>query len=1014
MRYLGRFILFLVFSLFSLAALGLLTFQYLSQNADRNTPSQRYTPLQWPQDTTTLAAKRAPSLALAKDTFELSVFKNPSRQYYPWLHWWWPNSTPTEQALTHALQQMASQHFGGFTIQAIQLSDKEKFDRAQFYNKIVWLAQEAQKHELSMDLAFAGGFGTGGVMVAPEDGLQSLAFGEMQVRGGRIVSRRIPPPQKTWAQHLLNAQEWVEARPIADYNAKEAQLVAVLAFEEEANRRRWNPLAAGQHLQLASKTVKILTDKVDAQGRLYWAADPGMWRVIVVYQMPASENIAHSPTALQGWALQVLDSAIVSRHWQQQRQALQPLTRRKGALRAIRQEGLRWQTPYLWHPQLLEIFERQNGYSLLPYLPLLAQTQVLPQDWQKQGAAKQYAYRLGSTDERIRYDYERLRSELWMGQFLNTSLHQAHQQGWLLRSHIYPQSIDLLQASGLSDLPEMSTEMGQNPMAAKLVSSGAHLHRKPLVAATVGDFPAQPYAPPPQKLKIAIDRLLLSGANQLSFKGFYTTGKGIHESSSEAITGTDFSARYPYYQWMPAINQYVARCQYVLQQGAPETDVLIYHPFLDFPLDFDHHSPYTEMWHQGRWTAYENTDTPANAWLPEWLRKQYRPSASAQQAWYEQVWQLIQTLENQGYTWSWVNDERLQDASVADSNLIINGLRYKALILSGVDAIPYTTADKLAKLNNQGLAILSYGAWPSRHTGFHQHQSRDKTVGQAMGYIANHTRSKRISQANQLLPALQDSTLRVYPALAYLAPYPELRHTTRRLGAQERLVFLQNSSSDSREFILRFERNYQNYYLLNPMNGLCAALLPDSSAQLRLRLAPYESVVFYVGKPPVPLSVVEHAPWEAAFPQKPDTTHLLTQWTLSVQSPKFTQGFLTLVMRPLTDWREQPQLGTLSEVGVYLNKLVLAQKQEDLRYYLDLGQVGFGAEVQVNAQKMPLLWALPYRLDITEALQKGNNRIIVKVRPSGASQMPAGLIGPVKLLLVRTHTSPNKPLQKPL
>jgi hypothetical protein len=49
------------------------------------------------------------------------------------------------------------------------------------------------------------------------------------------------------------------------------------------------------------------------------------------------------------------------------------------------------------------------------------------------------------------------------------------------------------------------------------------------------------------------------------------------------------------------------------------------------------------------------------------------------------------------------------------------------------------------------------------------------------------------------------------------------------------------------------------------------------------------------------------------------------------------------------------------------------------RILLDLGRVEVIAEVFVNERNLGIVWTRPYQVDITDALQKGNNRVVIKV-----------------------------------
>lgn len=64
------------------------------------------------------------------------------------------------------------------------------------------------------------------------------------------------------------------------------------------------------------------------------------------------------------------------------------------------------------------------------------------------------------------------------------------------------------------------------------------------------------------------------------------------------------------------------------------------------------------------------------------------------------------------------------------------------------------------------------------------------------------------------------------------------------------------------------------------------------------------------------------------------------------------------------------------------------------RVFLDLGRVGFIAELALNGKPLGTLWKPPFRIDITEALQRGANRLRVEVtnlwlnRLIGDEQLP--------------------------
>ena len=133
----------------------------------------------------------------------------------------------------------------------------------------------------------------------------------------------------------------------------------------------------------------------------------------------------------------------------------------------------------------------------------------------------------------------------------------------------------------------------------------------------------------------------------------------------------------------------------------------------------------------------------------------------------------------------------------------------------------------------------------------------------------------------------------------------------------------------------------------------------------------------------------------------------------------------------LVDWTRRPEPGIkyYSGKAVYQNTfyLPLGAVEPGKKYYLDLGLVKNLARVRLNGNDIGVVWCYPWRLDATDALRNGDNRLEIEVanlwpnrliRDAGqpAEQrltwttenpykpdsplLPSGLLGPVTLLVV--------------
>jgi hypothetical protein len=149
-------------------------------------------------------------------------------------------------------------------------------------------------------------------------------------------------------------------------------------------------------------------------------------------------------------------------------------------------------------------------------------------------------------------------------------------------------------------------------------------------------------------------------------------------------------------------------------------------------------------------------------------------------------------------------------------------------------------------------------------------------------------------------------------------------------------------------------------------------------------------------------------PWKITFPEK------------SGAPP-------SIVLDSLSSWTNHTDEGVkyFSGTATYTKTFDMKKEPGKSRVFLDLGKVGDIAEVVLNGKKLDLLWKAPFRIDITNALQKGKNQLQIKVtnewtnRLAGDREAPAdkkvlpfyinpfggqyrltdsGLIGPVELL----------------
>ncbi|MGA2032904.1 MAG: glycosyl hydrolase [Thermoguttaceae bacterium] len=279
-----------------------------------------------------------------------------------------------------------------------------------------------------------------------------------------------------------------------------------------------------------------------------------------------------------------------------------------------------------------------------------------------------------------------------------------------------------------------------------------------------------------------------------------------------------------------------------------------------------------------------------------------------------------------------------------------------------------------------------------------------------------------------------------------------LRYTHRRIGAAD-VYFVANGATEGCEATCSFRVAGKQPELWHPENGQVAPLAAydekDGCTRVPLRLGPTESVFIVFRRPAeaarrvvsvkrdgrelLRIAPPAQPPKAAAPVMAGDSSALDLMYgeiwqpgsyvlktadgrSCAVQCPRLAApleiggpwqvafdpkwgGPAQAVFDKLVDWSKRSEEGIKYYSGAAryrttFNVAAEALKQSGARWHLDLGKVAVMAEVQLNGKDLGILWKAPYRVDVTEALQPGDNVLDVKVvnlwinRQIGDEQLP--------------------------
>jgi beta-galactosidase/beta-glucuronidase len=112
------------------------------------------------------------------------------------------------------------------------------------------------------------------------------------------------------------------------------------------------------------------------------------------------------------------------------------------------------------------------------------------------------------------------------------------------------------------------------------------------------------------------------------------------------------------------------------------------------------------------------------------------------------------------------------------------------------------------------------------------------------------------------------------------------------------------------------------------------------------------------------------------------TPHEITgPWTVQFD-PKWG-GPESAVFDQLVSWTQRPEEGIkyFSGTATYRKTFDLPEtlRRPGQRLTLDLGDVKNLAEVRLNGKKLGILWAMPFRVDVTDAIKPAGNDLEIEV-----------------------------------
>ena len=750
-------------------------------------------------------------------------------------------------------------------------------------------------------------------------------------------------------------------------------------------------------------TLVVLTSKMN-KGNLEWEVPQGEWRLMAFW---LARNDAYN-------AVDHFNKASMRRYCNSIGEKFKTAIGNEFGKTVDSFFGDSFELPYLasgikWSTGLIEEFEKRKGYDITQYLPAI---------W----------WQLGDISPGIRYDVNDFLNEIGREAFFETFLGWCEENGVKGRIQPYGFETDILQAAGLTHIPEMEITPGekdQHPWfdtrigPKKYVASGAHIYGRDIISAEAFTFLHwERYRATLEEIKIAADGFLRSGATKFYNHGYSFLPERDLAPSRRMPWAPQINPTNVWWEYYPKLTQYIARSSFLLRQGSFAPDIAIY-------------SPLANQWSKNTLDARR------------WTRSF---------DWGE----LGNLLISNGYDFDLLNDDALQNIAGFEKGLIrIRDMEYKILLIPNIEYIPLETLQAIENYVRGGGVVIALDRLPQFSTGLNGSEHNNEELQKIIRLMFRDLSGKDIRAVNygdgrvhflnkvihreiwwdqysaSLDPFIKIIKKYIQPDFGIDFAHEGIRKNNgltflhRKLKDAD-IYFVSNIQNRSSSIPVTFRVKNRTVWKWDPYTGKTAQLFHykenGTGIEIPLKLNPWESTILIFEKGEDELHVEETdlseilavsenniqavATENGMFHTKvmknsvvsdksirvydvPSPLQIAGTWNLTLESEHFDRVEKKLFM--LGSWTEDPGIRYFSGTGRYEITFEIPGNyiRENISLYLDPGRVGNIGDVRINGREAGIVWMTGQTLEITGLVHAGENTLELYVTNTSINRVSA-------------------------
>lgn len=902
----------------------------------------------------------------AEDRLSPAEFAEPPVNARPGSFWDWLNGAMTPEQITRDLEAMKKGGMRGgeiWDVSAMEDPDGRipagpAFLGPESTRLIVHAIREADRLGLEIGIIASSGWNAGGSWIPPEHAGKGLYQSASPVTGPQNFHAALPLPELP-ASCLKGA----DGRPA--YSRE----VAVLAVPNDKSK----PLANVNQ-------VIDLTKMIDADGKLRWEVPAGDWTILRYVSLNHGQLLVVPSPNSSGPMIDFFDPQATEFHLDHIFTTILKELGRKSfegtSFKTLEFDSMELDGFTPWTEKMAAEFERRVGYSVIPFLPVLA-------GWKLADDA---------AEQQFLYDWRKLLSDLLIESHYVTGQKFVASYGVKLIAEsggpgppIWGSNpVDGVKALGAVDIPRGEFwNRHREIFLVKEIASAAHVYDKRLVDAE--SFTTwRRWVDGPMNHKILADRALCEGLNCFSFHTFSSSPPEEGLPGRAYHAGTDVNPSATWWPMVRGLMDYLARSSYMLRQGWFVADVCYYYG--DQAPNF----------------------FPPLCVVPE------KP--------------LLEGL-NPSHDYDVCSSEVILNRMRVENGRIVlpDGMSYAVLVLPEQNHIPTAVLDRIHHLVADGATVIGHMK-PTRAPGMKDQKTESEKVAQQVEKLwgKNEGADKQENPAVLIRPidkgrfiVTRDRSAALRE-IGVLGDFEIVGRSQGDLGpldfihrktTDEEFYFIRNKTAVPQSLTCRFRVAAESKGLVPelwvPDSGLRTACkdwktLANGQTEVPLMLGASGSVfvvfrkadaaldpiardTFVAAETPAPLTL--EGPWQVEFPEG---------W----EAPKQT------TFDKLQSWTESTNEGIrfFSGIATYRRTIEVPESlAKQTRLFLELGDLAEIAEVTLNGKPLGLAWLPPYRVDVSGAVQAGANQLEIRVANLWANRLNGDSLRPESKRLTRSN-----------